>query len=126
MAAAKGLFLLFTQKVEGARGGGKQGSSPGVPGPPFTARAGDTRGGRPLFQVPHFSGVGGNLIRYFHGVIWGVPWVRTRVTEACTWAGAACESHPASEQNPLFMVCGDRLSFTITGLSELMLHYLAV
>lgn len=61
MVAAKGLSLLFTQKVEGARGGGKQGRSPGIPVPPFTVRVGGSEPGEGglCFGFLTLRGVGG-------------------------------------------------------------------
>lgn len=60
----------------------------------------------------------GDLTKRFHRVIWRILLVRTCVTVARTRVGAAYESHPASEKNPHLTVCGDRLYFMVTGLSE--------
>ena len=127
MAAAKGLSLLFTHKVEGARGSGRQGRRPGIPGPPFTARIGGGEPGREASALGSSLCEGwGNLIRYFHRVIWGGPMGENMCYRSLYLGGCNLLSQLASEQNPPFMVCGDRLPFTVTGLSELVLHCLAV
>lgn len=106
---------------------GDRGAGQGSQGHPSPLELGAVSlGGRPPLWVPHFARGGGNLIRYFHRVIWGGPMGENMCYRSLYLGGCNLLSQLASEQNPPFMVCGDRLPFTVTGLSELVLHCLAV